>query len=146
LLNGVTIISGTGKNAKRDTESGKPFLSADKSFSAIPYYAWAHRGRGEMTVWPAATVEASKPEALPTIANTSKLTASFVHSSLQSVNDQIWPKHSNHNSALHLDFWPHQGGTEWLQYDFKQTEKISGVKVYFFDDSTGGGGCKIPKS
>jgi DUF1680 family protein len=28
-------------------------LKKEKSFTAIPYYAWAHRDRCEMTVWPA---------------------------------------------------------------------------------------------
>jgi uncharacterized protein len=32
LLNGVTVVKGRG-------------------FTAIPYYAWAHRGKGEMAVW-----------------------------------------------------------------------------------------------
>jgi DUF1680 family protein len=47
LMKGVTAIS--GQAASRDaagkvTEGTQPFL-------AIPYYAWAHRGQGEMAVW-----------------------------------------------------------------------------------------------
>ena len=37
LLGGVQVIAGTAAN-------GKPF-------TAIPYPAWAHRGKGEMAVW-----------------------------------------------------------------------------------------------
>ncbi len=37
MLGGVTVITGA-------PAGGKPFL-------AIPYYAWAHRGKGEMAVW-----------------------------------------------------------------------------------------------
>jgi len=37
MLGGMTIIKG-------NLDNGKPF-------TAIPYYAWAHRGQGEMAVW-----------------------------------------------------------------------------------------------
>jgi len=144
LLNGVQIITGKANVAKRDTK-GTPIAGEEKQFVAIPYYAWAHRGRGEMTVWPARVPEAARPEPLPTIAYTSKLTASFVHVSLDSIKDQILPKSSSDASVLHLDFWPHKGTTEWVQYDFKKKEKVNRVKVYWFDD-TGRGECRVPKS
>jgi DUF1680 family protein len=41
LLGGVTVISGNVSDA-----SGK-----ERKLSAIPYYAWSHRGPGEMAVW-----------------------------------------------------------------------------------------------
>jgi DUF1680 family protein len=41
LLGGVTVVRGT----VRDT-AGKP-----RELLAIPYYAWSHRGPGEMAVW-----------------------------------------------------------------------------------------------
>ena len=37
MLGGVTIVKGT--------------LDNGSEFQAIPYYAWAHRGQGEMAVW-----------------------------------------------------------------------------------------------
>lgn len=40
LLNGIQIISGTA------LKDGEP-----KDFIAVPYYAWNHRGAGEMAVW-----------------------------------------------------------------------------------------------
>ncbi|MDP6847201.1 MAG: glycoside hydrolase family 127 protein [Kiritimatiellia bacterium] len=40
FLQGVTVITGTGQTA------GKP-----TKFTAIPYYAWANREKGEMAVW-----------------------------------------------------------------------------------------------
>jgi DUF1680 family protein len=48
LLNGVTVI--TGQAIAPETEPGvvKPHRQA---FVAIPYYAWANRGPGEMAVW-----------------------------------------------------------------------------------------------
>jgi len=48
LLNGVTIVQTTGVNSKQTTDQ-----SSNKSqiITAIPYYAWANRGAGEMSVW-----------------------------------------------------------------------------------------------
>jgi DUF1680 family protein len=41
LLGGVTVLRGTIRSA-----AGKP-----RELVAIPYYAWSHRGPGEMAVW-----------------------------------------------------------------------------------------------
>jgi len=31
--------------------NGLQLTTTKKTFTAIPYYAWANRGKGEMTVW-----------------------------------------------------------------------------------------------
>ncbi len=41
LLGGMTILRGAGRDAS----------GAAQTFTAIPYYAWGHRGEGAMTVW-----------------------------------------------------------------------------------------------
>jgi len=41
LLHGVETIHGRVRNAKQ----------VEQDFTAIPYYAWANRGKGEMAVW-----------------------------------------------------------------------------------------------
>jgi hypothetical protein len=41
LLNGVEIIKGRALNGDKQ----------EQDFTAIPYFAWANRGPGEMTVW-----------------------------------------------------------------------------------------------
>ena len=33
-----------------NTENGKPVEKSKKDFAAIPHYAWAHHGKGEMMV------------------------------------------------------------------------------------------------
>ncbi len=144
LLNGVVVIEGTGQLVKRTME-GKVVSSRAKPFTAIPYYAWAHRGKGEMTVWPARKAEAARPEPADTLAYKSKTTASFVHVSLDSIKDQSIPDSSSDSSAQQLDFWPHKGTTEWIQFEWDQKQEVSNVKVYWFDD-TGRGECKIPAS
>jgi hypothetical protein len=45
LLNGVEVITGT---ARRVDASG---TSRAATLTAVPYYAWANRGKGEMAVW-----------------------------------------------------------------------------------------------
>ncbi len=47
LLNGVTIIQTSGNSSnKTSTKESKQQI-----ITAIPYYAWANRGQGEMSVW-----------------------------------------------------------------------------------------------
>ncbi|MBI9017066.1 MAG: glycoside hydrolase family 127 protein [Phycisphaerae bacterium] len=43
LFNGLNVISGNTQNPADNNKTCK--------FAAIPYYAWAHRGTGQMTVW-----------------------------------------------------------------------------------------------
>jgi len=144
LLNGVCVITGTGRLTKR-TLDGAIVPAGRKRFTAIPYYAWAHRGRGPMTVWPARVPEATRPAPADTLTYTSKTTASFVHVSLDAIKDQVIPASSADSSALQLDFWPHKGTTEWLLFEWQRRHEISGVKVYWFDD-TGRGACRVPQA
>ena len=50
LLNGVMVLK-AGIKAVNVDESGQNISTADKTLTAIPYYAWANRGKGEMMVW-----------------------------------------------------------------------------------------------
>jgi hypothetical protein len=50
LLNGVEVLKAEVP-AVKITDNGNNISTAKQSFIAIPYYAWAHRGKGEMTVW-----------------------------------------------------------------------------------------------
>jgi DUF1680 family protein len=50
LFNGVIVFSGKGA-ALIYAEDGKTAIKTEQNFTAIPYYAWAHRGKGEMAVW-----------------------------------------------------------------------------------------------
>jgi len=48
LLNGVTLIKTKGSSSRPATAGG---LNKDLTITAIPYYSWANRGQGEMSVW-----------------------------------------------------------------------------------------------
>lgn len=49
-LNGITILKGDVKTIQVDAD-GQNISTANKTMTAIPYYSWANRGKGEMTVW-----------------------------------------------------------------------------------------------
>ncbi|NQU85138.1 MAG: glycoside hydrolase family 127 protein [Mariniphaga sp.] len=92
LLGGVTTIRGEGYGTKR-TEDGQT-ETYSREFKAIPYFAWAHRGKGQMAVWIPTSKESANPKPAPTIANTSKVEASYDASSLFGISDQLLPKNS----------------------------------------------------
>ena len=50
LLNGVTVLKATVKSVNID-EAAQTVSTENKTMTAIPYYSWANRGKGEMTVW-----------------------------------------------------------------------------------------------
>lgn len=60
LLNGVTVIHGKAM-VLNYSEDAKYLVKKEQDLMAIPYYAWAHRGAGEMIVWLARDESAIKP-------------------------------------------------------------------------------------
>jgi DUF1680 family protein len=143
LLNGVRIIKGKALAYKMG-ETDATLEKTEQDLMAIPYYAWAHRGKGEMTVWLAREESAVKPLGRPTIASQSRVTVSFGRNP-EAINDQMEPHSSIDHEVPFFHWWNHKGTTEWVQYDFQQPEEVSTVKVYWFDD-TGIGNCRTPQS
>ena len=60
LLKGVEVVKGRAVAYSKDEQGG--VVKKEQEFTAIPYYAWANRGSGEMTVW------IRRTRGLPTIA------------------------------------------------------------------------------
>jgi DUF1680 family protein len=50
MLGGVTVITGKAYGLYLG-EDGKSVETKEQDFTAVPYYAWSHRGVGEMAVW-----------------------------------------------------------------------------------------------
>ncbi len=50
LLNGVMVLKADVK-AVNVNETAQTVSTENKTMTAIPYYSWANRGKGEMTVW-----------------------------------------------------------------------------------------------
>jgi uncharacterized protein len=92
-LGGMNVISGHASVLRKGEGPDKGEIYPRK-FTAIPYFAWAHRGKGQMMVWIPASEEATRPKPLPTIASESHVEASLTTSALQGINDQLLPKHS----------------------------------------------------
>jgi DUF1680 family protein len=145
LLNGVVVIKGRAEALARDDE-GK-VVRKEQDFTAIPYYAWANRGSGEMIVW----IPNSEAGALmlpqPTIASKSKARASENQNPnlIMAVNDQSEPRSSRDSSDIYFHWWPKKGTAEWVEYEFDKPATVSETEVYWFDD-TGRGECRVPGS
>jgi len=100
-----------------------------------------------MMVWLPTKFELVSPLPKPTIASRSTVTASHCWhlDTVEALHDQLEPKNSQDHSIPRFTWWPRQGTTEWVQYDFDQATEVSSAEVYWFDD-TGRGGCRIPQS
>jgi DUF1680 family protein len=145
LLNGVTIIKGKAFALGYDAE-GK-VTRTEQDFTAIPYYAWANRGRGEMVVWIPDNESSVKLPPPPTIASRSKVIASENQNPnlIVAINDQSEPRSSRDNSDIYFHWWPKKGTTEWVEYAFEKPATVSETEVYWYDD-TGRGECRTPAS
>jgi DUF1680 family protein len=151
LLNGVVAVKGHATALAYDA-TGK-LTRTTQDFTAIPYYAWANRGRGEMVVWLPENDAAARPAPWPTLAMKSKVVASRGGQQVsdggsrkypEAVNDGEEPRSSDDPSS-YFDWWPEKGQVEWLEYDFPQPANLSSTQVYWFDD-TGRGEVRVPAS
>ncbi|HUI10404.1 MAG TPA: beta-L-arabinofuranosidase domain-containing protein [Bacteroidota bacterium] len=143
LLGGVTVLRGRGYTAAR-TLGGDVVAGEARDFTAIPYYAWAHRGTCEMSVWAGRTLQSALPLPAPTLAYRSRVSASH-DVRAEAVHDQLLPKNSSDQSVPYAHWWPRKGTTEWVEYDFPAAETVSRCEVYWFDDA-GEGECRVPKA
>lgn len=143
IADGVVALKGQATslsiNSKGKTEK------TSVPFTAIPYYAWAYRGAGEMVVWLPYIESSASPALPPTIASESRISASYYHDKLDALKDQLVPKNSNDHNIPRITFWNHKGTEEWVQYDLTKSTTLSTMDVYWFDDGPGGG-CRIPAS
>ncbi len=119
-------------------------VTTDERLVLIPYYAWAHRGNGKMTVWIPIDLSATNPALPPSIASESKISCSIKRApALSAINDRLVPLGGDDRSIPYTHFWPKYNTTEWLSYDFKSAQTVSSSTVYWFDDSPWGG-CTVP--
>jgi len=143
LLYGINEIK-TNAQALSYNADGK-LVTKDVKLTLIPYYAWAHRGSGEMAVWLSNDLSAARPAAAPTISTASKISTSQQGTALSSINDGLVPKDENDRSIPYFHWWPKQNSTEWITYDFPVERLVSRTTVYWFDDAPWGG-CRTPQS
>ncbi len=143
LLNGVTVIAGKAFGLAFDARGR--VVRTPQPFTAIPYYAWANRGRGEMLVWIPHVESAARPTPWPTLAMTSTVSVSGKsRRNPRMINDGEEPASSD-DPASYFDWWPAKGTSEWAEYAFPRPAAVSEVEVYWFDD-TGEGEVRVPAS
>ena len=107
----------------------------------IPYFAWCHRGAGEMqTFFPL------KTDASP-LGPTFEVRTSHCNDTDTplAMCDGIEPMSSGDQKVKRMTFWPKKGTEEWVEYELPAAEPVCGVDVYWFDD-TGVGACRVPES
>jgi DUF1680 family protein len=143
FLNGLTVIKGKATAVFRG-EDEDSVLKKEQDFVAIPYYAWAHRGPGEMAVWLPQEEKLARPLPVPSVASTSRTRVSGDKDGYP-LNDQWEPIDSNDHSHPYLHWWPNKGTLEWAEYIFSEPAVVSEAAVYWFDD-TGQGECRLPES
>ncbi|MDR3308909.1 MAG: glycoside hydrolase family 127 protein [Tannerella sp.] len=144
FLNGINEIT-TGAQTLKYDDKGR-LQTKDVTLALIPYYAWAHRGSGEMSVWLPQDLSATRPVIQPTATSGAKITASHEAKAILSINDGLLPSDDiNDRTAPYYHWWPKEGTTEWIAYELTAPHTISSSSIYWFDDSPWGG-CRVPKS
>ena len=121
-------------------------LATDQTLTLIPYYAWCHRGSGKMRVWLPQDLNATNPSQPATLASESKVSSSTEKMpALSAINDRLVPKDENDRSVPYTHWWPKNGTTEWLGYEFPEASTVQSATVYWYDDGPWGG-CRVPQS
>jgi DUF1680 family protein len=147
MLRGVEVIEGRAESFRYD--AGQHLEHTSEKFTAIPYYAWANRGPGQMEVWIADTESAVHPTPCPTLATRSKVTSSGTTVTDNGVKDPRFVADeeeptSSSDTSSYYDWRPKKGTAEWIQYDFEKPAQISSSQVYWF--AAPEGGVEVPAS
>lgn len=143
LLSGVTVVRGKAVALAYDVDGR--VTRREQQLTAIPYYAWANRGPGEMIVWIPNRETRARPQPWPTVASRSKILTSEGGRNPRAIHDQNEPLSSRDPSSSYFHWWPKKGTVEWIEYTFEKPATVSEVEVYWYDD-TGTGGCRVPAS
>jgi DUF1680 family protein len=148
LLNGVEVIE--TKAVAYRYNADRQLQHSEESLRAIPYYAWANRGPGQMEVWIAHEQSAVHPTPYPTLATKSKITSSGPTMAENGVRDPRLVADgedptSSDDKTSYYDWLPKRGTQEWIQYDFEKPTQVSSVEVYWYQEP-GKGAVKVPAS
>jgi DUF1680 family protein len=143
LLYGINMIHTDAQVLSYDNKGR--VVAKDVKLNMSPYYAWAHRGSGEMAVWLANDLGAARPVMPPSVASESKVNASHNVKSISAIKDGLIPKNENDRTIPYYHWWPKEGTTEWISYNFDAEKTVSRSTVYWFDDAPWGG-CRVPQS
>jgi len=152
LLGGVQVITGNAQEVTRGADGRTE--SRPHRLVAIPYYAWANRGAGEMQVWLPRRGEKARvsPVALPdgvaAVRSSGGIEKKWTgyndqNDDIAAVYDGVDPLGSADESNLYFRMRPPAGQPAWIEYELKSPASISSAEVYFADDRRF---CKLPAS
>ena len=148
VLNGVVVVTADAQAVQTvdwDRKLYQPIKLAETvEATFIPYGFWANRGRNKMVTW---TPTSQPPARILGPEAKAEISMSFVNSNCQpwGINDGIEPESSGQQPKALAHTWPHKGGEEWFQYTWETEMAVSGVAIYWFDD-TGRGEIRLPES
>jgi hypothetical protein len=152
LLDGVQVITGNVKALVRHGDGAAQLES--HQLVAIPYYAWANRGMGEMQVWLPRKTEGARatpvvaPPAIAAVKSSGGIEKKWTgyndqNDDIAAVYDGVTPLSSADESHLYFRMRPPVGQPAWVEYQFKKPTTVSSSDVYFADDRRF---CKLPTS
>ncbi len=110
LLHGITQVK-TDVQILSYTKEGK-IEARDVTLTLIPYYAWAHRGSGEMTVWFPDELSASRPVMPPDISSESNILDSKHAKSNLAINKRLLLCDEHDRSDYFYHWWLRESTTE----------------------------------
>ena len=153
LLNGVEVITGKALAVELG-QGGAGSSTRPANLVAIPYYAWANRGMGEMAVWLPRSPERATALPIHPPANIARVQSSGgiekhwtgyndQNDDIAAVYDGVDPLSSADESHRYFRMRPKLGERAWVEYDFQQPATVSTSSVYFVDDQRF---CKLPAS
>ncbi len=149
LLHGVTVVKAKALALSLDEKGATTKRQVE--MTAIPYYAWANRGAGQMIVWLPTTEATGTPARVPTLISNAKVTSSG-RKNPRAVADEDEPR-SSRDGSYHFDWWPAGTGAGptsnvtngWIEYAFEKPALVSESELYWFDDAPRGG-VRVPAS
>ena len=137
----MPALATTGRHVHKGIAKTK--VGPECPITLIPYFAWCHRGAGEMQTW----FPTSPDVAAASTTHYLKVKTSHNHpgESTASFFDGIFPNNgaAYDNSQKRCTFWPHKGTEEWVEVILPGEEPVHGVDVYWFDDEPVGN-CRVP--
>ena len=153
LLGGIEVVKGEVLALHR-AEDKTSVKTKKYEMVAIPYYAWANRGMGEMAVWlPRRGDRARISPVLPpppiirvnSFGEKKKAWTGYndQNDDITAVYDGVDPLSSADESHLYFRVRPPEGKPSWVEYEFEKPTEISSTQVYWVDDLRF---CQLPES
>ncbi len=152
ILDGIAVIIGDVLGLYRN--NSYEIESRKQRMTAIPYYAWANRGMGEMAVWlprrgdQVQVFPVIPPPPIERVVSSGGIEKKWTgyhdqNDDISAVYDGFDPISSADESDLYFRMRPAQGTPAWVEYQFEKPTEISSTKVYWVDDRRF---CRLPES